>query len=187
MRNQAGIFLIALFCLAISSVNQTFASDSSISAASANLSNKTGSNALEDIRGKVLSEYLKDKNSPFSDKADVFIKAADENNIDWRLLVAISGVESTFGQEIPYNSYNAWGYGIFEDNTRCFTSWDDAIDTISSDIRTKYMDEWHAENVDQIGRIYAAAPDWSVRVEKFIKEIDAYNIYFASNSLPISL
>ncbi|HUD44451.1 MAG TPA: hypothetical protein VMR41_02835 [Patescibacteria group bacterium] len=186
MRNQAGIFLIAIFCLAIVASQKAFAS-ATTSASSANLADQTELSQPVDNRAKVLKQYLSDKNSPLINEADVLIANADKNHIDWRLLVAISGVESTFGQEIPSGSFNAWGYGIYGNNTRYFTSWDDAISTISSDIRTKYMDQWHATNVDEIGQLYAASPTWAVRVENFMNEINAYNQYYASAALPISL
>ena len=32
------------------------------------------------------------------------------NGLDYRLVPAISGVESTFGKHIPDNSYNAYGW-----------------------------------------------------------------------------
>ena len=57
-----------------------------------------------DTRVKVLTSYLKQYDSPLVPYAADFVETADKYNLDWRLVAAISGVESTFGKQIPYNS-----------------------------------------------------------------------------------
>src|SRR5579862_9895471 len=84
----------------------------------------------QDNRAEILRAYLTQNNSPLADHADTFIKQADANNLDWRMVVAISGVESGFGQAIPPYSYNAWGFGVYGSNVRRFTSWDDGITVV---------------------------------------------------------
>src|SRR6185436_17585531 len=64
-----------------------------------------------DAREKVLKEYLASKNSPLDKNAKDFIEAADKYHLDWKLVPAISGVESSFGKAIPNDSYNGWGWG----------------------------------------------------------------------------
>lgn len=110
---------------------------------------------------------------------------ADMYHIDWRLLVAISGVESTFGKAVPCT--NAWGYNIYGDNMRCFDSYPDAIRIISQDIRFKYMDTWNATDVYSIGHIYAASPTWAHRVTFFMNQIQAFSLRPENQPLPISL
>lgn len=141
---------------------------------------------IEDYRVVILKEYLEQYNSPFADQAAVFVREADKNNIDWKLLVAISGVESTFGQQIPYNANNAWGWGIYGDNMIRFTTWEEAITTISKALREKYMDQWGAQDVYQIGKYYAASPTWATRVDYFMQKIDAFALKNPKH-LPISL
>ncbi len=142
--------------------------------------------ATVDRRASVLKAYLEAKNSPLNPSAATFIKTADKYNLDWKLVVAISGVESTFGQQIPYNSYNAWGWGIYGDNTIRFSSWDEGIETISKGLREKYMDKWEAQNVYQIGQFYAASPTWAQRVDSIMRQIDSFAAKDTS-SLSISL
>lgn len=141
-----------------------------------------------DHREKTLTAFLHKYNSPFADKAGIFIREADKNNLDWKLLVAISGVESTFGQAYPRGSYNAWGWGIYGTNRHGFASWEDAIATISRELRERYMDKWGAQNVYQIGRYYAASPTWASRVSYFMGKIEAYeSASTTSATLPISI
>ena len=186
MRNKA-IFLIAFVILAMSATHRTYASDSLSATSSANITNPTDMIQLTDIRAKVLHNYLAQKNSSLTDEAGFFVREADKNQIDWRLLVSISGVESSFGLQIPNNSYNAWGFGIYGTNTRSFTSWEDGIATISASLHNQYILQWHATTVDQIGRLYASSPTWAQRVEGYMQEINSYTTHGASASLPISL
>ena len=63
-----------------------------------------------DSRVKILEEFLGQYNSPLVPFATDFVEIADKYNLDWKLVIAISGVESTFGREVPYQSFNGWGW-----------------------------------------------------------------------------
>ncbi len=127
-----------------------------------------------DSRVKILSDYLRQYNSPLTGYAPVLVREADANGIDWRLLTAISGVESTYAQAIPYDSYNAWGWGIYGDQTKYFNSWEDAITTISKGLRENFISKLKTDDVYAIGRWYAASPTWAVRVEANMNRIDRF-------------
>lgn len=127
-----------------------------------------------DKREEILRKYLEKYNSQLAPSAGKFIEEADKNNLDWKLLVSIAGVESYFGKHIPPNSYNGWGWGVYNGNVHNFTSWDEAITVISGELRTKYMDKWGAENVSEIGSFYAADPNWSNKVTHFMDELEAF-------------
>lgn len=129
---------------------------------------------VEDHRVKRLQLFLEKQNSPLAVYAQNFVDQADKNKIDWKLVAAISGVESTYGQAIPAYSYNAWGFGVYGDNVRRFSSWTDGITVVSEALRNDYMDKWHAQNVYEIGSLYAASPTWASRVTSFMNEIDAF-------------
>ena len=62
-----------------------------------------------DCRERILRKFLEKHNSPMVYYTNDFIYYADKYNIDWRLVPAIAGVESTFGKRMPANSYNAYG------------------------------------------------------------------------------
>ena len=128
----------------------------------------------DDNRAQILRGYLEKRNSPLAPYAEDFIIEADKNNIDWRLVAAISGLESSFGVHIPVDSYNGWGYGVYGNNVRRFESWEDGIAVVSKALRDDYMNKWGARTVPEIGRIYAASPTWAVRVQYFLNDIDAF-------------
>lgn len=94
-----------------------------------------------DPRILAMNKFLKNYHSPMASHADTFVKEADRNGLDWRLLVSISGVESAFGNLIPTNSNNAWGWRGINGNDAgwsMFSSWEDAIVHITERLATGY-------------------------------------------------
>lgn len=122
-----------------------------------------------------LGAYLETHNSPMAEAASHFVFEADRLNLDWKLLPAIAGVESTFGKRIPPGSYNSYGWGIFTGKSSgiVFDSWADGITKVSEGLRYRYMDRG-ATTVEQIGRIYAASPTWAIKVRFFMGKIDEF-------------
>lgn len=140
-----------------------------------------------DNRAKILRNFLQSYNSPLAASSETFIQAADAQKLDWRLVAAISGVESTFARFLPYNSYNAWGWGIYGDNMIYFSSYDEAIEIISKALRENYINKWRAKDVHEIGRFYAASPTWSVRVLYFMRKIDEFTLKNPTATLSLSI
>ena len=180
--------LLLIFCLAffLDTPLVVFAQEATLQAPSATLAVES-IRTLTDTRTEALSEYLLRRNAPFATHAGLIVSQADKYNLDWRLLVAISGVESTFGQRYPQGSFNAWGWGIYGDNRHGFSSWEDAITTISKELRVRYMDRWGAKDVYQIGNSYAASPTWAARVISFMNTISDFEKEYQSAQLPILL
>lgn len=141
----------------------------------------------EDNRAKILKDFLEKYSSPLAPYADSFIKNADNYGLDWRLVASISGVESTFGKHIPYNSYNGWGWGIYGNNVIYFSSWEEGIETVSRGLRENYISKWGAEDVYEMGRIYAASPTWASNVNYFIEKISEFQYQNLADNLSISL
>lgn len=141
----------------------------------------------KDTRAQILKSYLEQYNSPLAANADTFVKEADANNLDWKMVAAISGVESTYGEAIPPYSYNAWGFGVYGTNVRRFTSWDDGITVVSEALRHDYIDGRGETTVYQIGSSYAASPTWAARVQQNMNSIDEYASRFDNPTLSISL
>ena len=166
---------------------QAYDQSSETSAAFAGPQATTSPVVKQDNRAEILRSYLEQYNSPLADHAETFIKEADANNIDWRMVVAISGVESTFGEAIPPYSYNAWGYNVYGTHVRSFASWDDGITVVSTDLRQIYMNQRGATNVYQIGATYAASPTWASRVQGYMDDIGQYATRFDKPTLSISL
>ena len=101
---------------------------------------------LPDPRVAKLEKFLKRVNSPLAPKAQVFIAKADQYELpDWKMLPAITGVESTFGKAIPSNSYNAYGWA---NGNYYFKNWDESIDTVSKTLKTNYINLFIKNGVD---------------------------------------
>ena len=131
---------------------------------------------VTDDRPNRLRAYLAANNSPMEESAEHFISEADRLNLDWKLVAAIAGVESTFGKHIPANSFNGWGWGVFtgEQDGIHFSSWNDGITQVSEGLRYNYVDRG-AVTVEQMGRIYAASPVWSQKVNFFLQSIENFS------------
>jgi len=159
---------MALFC----AVRPVHAASNPEADASARILTET---KAEDMRIYMLSMYLSQKNSPLANKAGFFVIEADRLDLDWRLVAAISGVESTFGKHIPQHSYNAWGWGIPTGASHGigFSSWEEGITTVSEGLKYRYIDRG-AVSIEAIGRVYAASPAWSAKVRWMISDIDAF-------------
>ena len=128
-----------------------------------------------DHRPRILREYLQKHKSPLSDYAVKMVFYADLYEIDWRLVPAISGVESTFGKNLPKNSYNAYGWA---NGKYYFESWEDSIETVSRTLREKYYDRG-ATNIAKISRRYAPpSSTWGWKVKYFMNQIDSIPVEF---------
>jgi hypothetical protein len=124
-----------------------------------------------DNRVEKLVAFLEEYDSPLVPYAQDFVEAADKYQIDWKLLPAITGVESTFGKQIPFNSYNAYGWnnGYYR-----FQSWEDSIEKVTQALKEKYYNRG-LDNPYKIGRVYAPpSPSWGKRVDNFMKTIDSF-------------
>jgi hypothetical protein len=150
------------------------------------LASNTRVTSVKERHIKILQKYLEDHDSTMSTSARTFVEEAEANDLDWRFVASISGVESYFGKHIPYNSYNGWGWGVYGTNVIRFSSWDEAITTISQTLKTRYIDRG-ATDVPSIGRMYAADPNWSSKVQHFMTDIAKYESTFTDTKLSISI
>jgi hypothetical protein len=140
-----------------------------------------------DNRAEILRRFLDSRNSPLAPFAKTFVDEADKNRLDWKLVASIAGNESQFGQMIPPNSYNGWGFGVFGPNVRAFSSWNEGITVVSKALRTDYMDSWGAKNVYEIGSFYAEDPTWANKVTNYENQIQVFEDQELNKSLAISL
>jgi len=120
-----------------------------------------------------LETFLQKQGPKLAPYAHSFAQEADINGLDCTLVVAISGQESAFGR-LPSAPYNAWGWcGI----PACgFSSWEEAIRTVSQTLGDKYCKRWNACDPATIGPHYAADPNWPYKVSHFMKKIKATKV-----------
>ena len=129
----------------------------------------------KDWRVQKLESFLAAYKSPMAVVAKSFVTEADRLNLDWKLVVAIAGTESTFGKHTPTHSYNGWGWAVFtgKQNGASFKSWKEGITAVSEGLRKKYIDQG-ARTIEQIGYRYADLPAWASHVHFFINKIEAF-------------
>ena len=132
-------------------------------------------------QAQVLAEFLAKYNSPLQYSAQDFVDAAKEYSLDWKLVAAISGVESTFGKFIP-GGYNGWGWGAFDSyHAVYFESWKDGIYTVSKGLRENYFNKG-LTNPYSINRIYAASPTWGSKVTFFMNEMEKFALEYEAKN-----
>jgi transglycosylase-like protein with SLT domain len=125
----------------------------------------------QDAKGRLtvkqLNRFLARKRSPMATHADEIIVAANRYHVDPRVVVAIAGVESTFG--LHSRGFNAWGWN--GGSTR-WRSWTESIDTYTRLLGQKYPNH---RNVASIARRYnpVTPSAWSRKVQNWIRSLDA--------------
>jgi len=169
------VFTLSLAFLAVSQSKTVWAREPVVSS-SANLKiYHSGDEDKVDFRVRRLKDFLSRYNSPLAPYAEDFVKSADTYNIDWRLVPAIAGVESTFGKHIPKGSYNAYGWA---NGNHKFTSWENSIEVVTSTLRQKYYDKG-ANTLSKISRRYAPpSTSWAWKVDYFMNKIDRIPVEF---------
>jgi hypothetical protein len=147
---------------------------------------KRADNTAKIYRTKiVMKKVLERYNSPMVSEVDSFINACQKYDLDCYLLPSIAGLESTFGQFIWPNSYNAFGWG---GGYIMFDNWDQGIDTVAKGLRENYINRG-ANNIYEIGHIYSESPTWAVRVDnlmsQFKKEEDKLPLFLSENKVEL--
>lgn len=168
------VFLLTFILLSAGKGN-AWASETA-SESSARLVSPVAETTVNDDRINTIQSFLEQYDSPLAPFASDFVKSADKYQLDYRLLVAISGVESTFGKNIPAFSYNGWGWGIYGNYTLRFNSWPDAIETISKGLREGYLGSNPDSNPYVIGPTYAASPAWASHVDYWMQKIEYFRL-----------
>lgn len=134
--------------------------------------------STSDPRILAMERFLIDYHSPLYPYAKVFIDEADNTGLDWRLVASISGVESAFGNLIPYRSNNGWGWrggpaGAYSN----FSSWKEGISTVTQRLAVGYGTHLTPFEIEPTycppcGANPAHA--WANGVTKFMQELQFY-------------
>ena len=98
-------------------------------------------------------------------------------NVDFRLITAISGCESTFGKYMPIGSHNAFGYAIYTGQTSgaTFDNWEHSISVMAEYLASKYYNQG-LTTPEEIGPIYAppsvnTGNSWAKCVRGFMDQL----------------
>lgn len=138
-------------------------------------------NHARNNREMILSQFLSRYNSPLRREAAVFIKTADRYSLDWRLLPAIAGMESTFGKFLLEGTYNPFGWGggyIYFDN------FEDAIETVGRQLFLRFKSRTAPED---IGPTYTPPnyANWIRGVRYFMGEMTELELAWSELPEPV--
>ncbi len=123
-------------------------------------------------RAEKIDTYFASRNAPLEGYGMKFVEAAEEHDIDWRLLAAISVIESNAGKEACKKATNSvLGYGSCKIN---FKSIDESIEVVSMKIGGTTSSYYHDEmTTAQILKKYnSVIPTYFQKVTKIMKIID---------------
>jgi len=143
--------------------------------------------SLESIqvdRTEVLKQFLEKYDSPLVENADTFVVVADKYGLDYRLLVAISCLESACGKRLIAESYNAWGWGVYGDNYIKFDNFDNGIEEVGKGIYEGYFSKG-LDTPAKMAPIYTPPrPDyWLGGVRQYMGQMDDISNQIAYASL----
>lgn len=133
----------------------------------------------EDLKKKadIIDSFLKSRKSVLAGYGAKFVEEAKVNDIDWRLLVSISGRETTFGRSMcknPKAPNNPFGWGSCKFG---FKSIDESIEKVSASLGGNSEGTAHhytGKTTTQILRKYnSVIPNYPKEVERIMKMIDA--------------
>lgn len=129
--------------------------------------------STNDIRVANLKYFFRKYGSVLYDYADVFVTTADKYSLDYRLLPAIAMQESNLCKYMYEGSHNCWGWGIYGNKVTRFSSYPEAIETISKGIKLYYVDKG-LTTPEAIMRKYTPPSDgsWAFGVNTFLKIIE---------------
>jgi hypothetical protein len=127
----------------------------------------------------VLTKY----NSPMIGLEDKLIEIAEKYDLDWTIMAAIAGTESSFGKRMPYECINPYGWGIYGGNKLCFESFEAAAEAVASGLAKKY----NTTSLESIGRTYnkVSTEGWIAHTRFFMNKIKTAQV--PVSALPITL
>lgn len=136
-----------------------------------------------DYKVEQMTSALTAYNSPMAAYSRELITIAEKYNLDWTLLAAIAGTESSFGKRMPYECLNPYGWGIYGDNKLCFESFPAAAEAVAIGLSTKY----NTQSLETIGQTYnkVSTDSWVNHTRFFMNKIKSASI--PVESLPIEL
>lgn len=118
-----------------------------------------------------IQKLLIRRNSPMAPFSAEFVLAGKKYGINPKLIVAISGIESSFGQKLA-GPYNAWGRKAKGGGYKSYSSWKEAIWDQAAYLKRVYIDKGLI-TVEQIAPKYCP-PNykvWTAKVKLFMSLI----------------
>ncbi|MCC6392011.1 MAG: hypothetical protein IT167_15535 [Bryobacterales bacterium] len=117
-----------------------------------------------DPRLAQLRDFFDRHQSPASQLASTFLRAADQHRLDWRLLPSIAFVESSGGKAYRANNILGWGNGDIG-----FHSIENGIHTVAE--RLANSSYYRGKSVEEKLRTYNPVPGYSERVKAVMNQL----------------
>ena len=147
-------------------------------------SGKTSIMAAEhDPRATQMRVVLTKYESPMVGLEDVLITTAEKYGLDWTLMAAIAGTESSFAKRMPHECINPYGWGIYGSNKLCFKTLEDSIEGVASGLAKKY----NISSLESIAYTYnkVSTKGWISHTRFFMNKIKTAEV--PVSALPITL
>ncbi len=132
-----------------------------------------GAATSADARVEIIRGYLKDYRSPLEPLAEYIVQTSDKYGLDFRLTTAIAQQESNLCKFIPPGGHNCWGWGIHSQGTLGFSSYEEALDTVSKGLKQNYIDQGYI-TPEEIMSKYTPLSNgsWALGVNKFLADME---------------
>ncbi len=121
-------------------------------------------------RKNKLKKYLEEKNSPFAEDDAAVTAFATSKNM--KMMIAISFVESTFGQHCYY--FNCSGIGGTPPNLRKYNSYEEWIKDFDQLLETRYKNVPAEKFIGLY--VQPGSPNWIFGVKQVLREFDEQGI-----------
>ncbi|MFZ0591288.1 MAG: hypothetical protein WAM39_12445 [Bryobacteraceae bacterium] len=120
--------------------------------------------AAPDPRTVRLHRFFAKLHCPIKDLAEEFVHAADDNDLDWRLLPSISIIESSGGKAYKNNNVFGWANG-----DHVFPTVAAGLHQVAFALGKSFI--YRNRTTDQKLRLYNPADDYPARVEEVMYQI----------------
>lgn len=118
----------------------------------------------DDPRLRLIWQYFADRDCPLRDSAAEFLIAADQNELDWRLLPSISMIESSGGKD--YRNNNVFGWDSCRES---FPSVQAGIHFVASKLAKSKL--YKGKNLDEKLLTYNPQPNYPHRVKAVMRAL----------------
>jgi len=131
---------------------------------------------IKDERAKKVQAYLEKANSPLADYSEYIVNMADQYDIPWTLVAAISGKESSFCKNIKAGSHNCWGIMTWDSagnrDIRTFATWQDGIRFATKLLSENYRHDMNRAIQAKYCPSFECSNTWVNDVTSFQEEIN---------------
>lgn len=124
-------------------------------------------------RTEIIRQFFAKYKSPLESYAGYIVEMADKYDLDFRLIPAIAMQETNLCLKAKEDSHNCWGWGVYGGKYTFFSSYSEAIETISRTLSVKYKNKYGLVTPNEIQRLYnpSNTSDWAYAVNHFMDKL----------------